>query len=41
MSIEIKNMQGEVIYTYEGDTLVGADLSRADLMGADLRGTKS
>ena len=34
--IEIKNTVGQVIFTYEGDTLEGADLSLADLSLADL-----
>ncbi len=37
--IEIKSRYtGEVIYTHEGDTLVGADLRGANLYGAYLRG---
>ena len=36
--IEIKSRYtGEVIYTHEADTLVGANLRGADLRGADLR----
>ena len=35
--IEIKNRYtGEVIYTHEGDTLVGANLCEANLRGANL-----
>ena len=34
--IEIKNTVGQVIFTYEGDTLEGADLSGAKLSGANL-----
>ena len=34
--IEIKNQVGEVIYRHDGDTLVGADLSDANLSHADL-----
>lgn len=44
MPIEIKNLSGEVIHVYAGDTLAGADLSsakslpRADFRNQDLRG---
>ena len=36
--IEIKNLNGDVIYTHEGDTLENADLENADLENADLAG---
>ena len=36
--IEIKNTNGDVIYTHEGDTLSGADLNGANLTGAILTG---
>lgn len=43
MPVEIKNLDGVVIFVHPGDTLVGADLSynkkltRADFRGKDLR----
>ncbi len=42
--IEIKNLDGEIIFTLDAESLSGADLSgadlyRADLAGANLRGT--
>jgi len=36
--IEIKNENGDVIYTVDADTLSEANLSEANLRGADLRG---
>ena len=39
--IEIKSRYtGEVIYTHEGDTLVGADLRKTNLRGTNLRGAE-
>ena len=35
---EIKNLAGEVIYKYVGDSLFEANLARANLSGADLSG---
>lgn len=43
MPIEIKNLDGKVIFVYSGDSLVGADLNnnkllaRADFRGLDMR----
>jgi len=37
MPVEIKNLNGEVIYVFPGDTLVGANLSGKNLTRADLR----
>jgi uncharacterized protein YjbI with pentapeptide repeats len=37
MTVEIKNLAGKVIHTHEGDMLRGADLSDANLYGANLR----
>ena len=34
--IEIKNINGDVIYTHKGATLAGADLEDANLKGANL-----
>ena len=44
--IEIKNINGEVIYTHEGESLEdallnGANLRFADLTGAKLEGAKT
>jgi uncharacterized protein YjbI with pentapeptide repeats len=36
--IEIKNLDGKIIETVEGDTLMGVDLRWANLEGADFRG---
>ena len=36
--MEIKNKEGKVIFTVEGNSLVNADLRDADLQNADLRG---
>ena len=36
MPVEIKNLNGQVIYVYPGDTLVGADLSKQALNGKNL-----
>jgi len=33
--IEIKNINGDVIYTHKGDTLAGADLAGGDLRFAN------
>ena len=38
MTINIKNMSGEVIFNIEADSLRWEDLRGADLRGADLRG---
>lgn len=41
MSVEIKNLDGKVIFVYPGDSLVGADLSNNKLLArADFRGQK-
>lgn len=37
--VEIKDLQGKVIYTHEGDTLIQINLSGIDLSHADLRNT--
>ena len=38
MTVEIKNLAGDVIYTLDGDSLEWAWLKGADLEGADLEG---
>lgn len=38
--IEIKNIQGEVIATIDGEDLLFADLSNLDLRNANLNGAK-